>query len=222
MAKVIDTRNSDGALVVLGDYITIPISTSEFTAVPGSIRYNTESFALELYAPSSQNQTYWTSLLSKGQIDNLYLSLMGGTITGDLTVTGSIYGTLISPSADIAEKYKADNIYDAGTVMVVGGECEVTISYKENDPSVAGIISSDPAMKLNTKDNLSGIHMLYIALKGRVPCKVIGPIKKGSNLTTSDIPGHAKMADYFSNDRSCFAIALEDCEEGCHVIEVKI
>ena len=32
---------------------------------------------------------------------------------------------------------------------------------------------------------------VYIALAGRVPCKVIGPVKQGDLLVTSNIPGVA-------------------------------
>lgn len=67
MAKIIDTRNSDGVLAVLGDYITIPTSTSEFTAVPGSMRYNNISTSVEFYLPTTGNQYAWTSQTAPNQ-----------------------------------------------------------------------------------------------------------------------------------------------------------
>jgi hypothetical protein len=61
----------------------------------------------------------------------------------------------------------------------------------------------------------------YIALKGRVPCQVIGPIVKGDLLVTSAHPGYATV----SNGDCSGAIigkALEDHSEGFGVIEVKV
>ena len=88
--------------------------------------------------------------------------------------------------ADLAEIYATDQNYQPGTVVVFGGEKEVTVTDHQNSPRVAGVISTDPAYMMN-KD----AEGQYVALRGRVPCKVIGPVKKGDVLITSDRPGFA-------------------------------
>lgn len=88
--------------------------------------------------------------------------------------------------ADLAEIYATDQNYQPGTVVVFGGEKEVTVTDHPNSPRVAGVISTDPAYMMN-KD----AEGQYVALRGRVPCKVIGPVKKGDVLITSDRPGFA-------------------------------
>jgi len=108
---------------------------------------------------------------------------------------GTVYGTWVLTTgttfnatyADLAEKYLPDAEYEPGTVLVFGGEKEVTISTTRVDTAVAGIVSTNPAYTLN--DSLE--DGVYIALIGRVPCNVIGPIKKGDRLVTSNIPGVA-------------------------------
>jgi hypothetical protein len=110
-------------------------------------------------------------------------------------VNGSIWGNYfigVATSAlyaDLAEKYLADEDYAPGTVVVFGGEQEVTQSTKYMDVRVAGVVSTNPAYLMN-----SGASGLPIALQGRVPCRVIGKVSKGDMLVTSPTPGVAISA----------------------------
>ena len=94
-------------------------------------------------------------------------------------------------SADLAEWYSADSEYDPGTVLVFGGNAEVTTTNTFGDSRVAGVVSDNPAFIMNGQ--LEGTRAL-IALQGRVRCKVVGRVQKGDLLTTSAIPGHAAKA----------------------------
>ena len=106
----------------------------------------------------------------------------------------TIYGhTVEATYADLAERYSADAPYEPGTVLVFGGEAEVTTTTMLSDTKVVGIVSTDPALKMNSAAGNSHTHP-YIALKGRVPCKVIGKIEKGDLLVTSSTPGYAKAS----------------------------
>ena len=91
--------------------------------------------------------------------------------------------------ADLAENYVADSEYEPGTVLVFGGEQEVTHCVIKDDRKVAGIVSTDPAYLMNS--GLEGDNVVALALQGRVPCKVIGKVEKGDILVTSAIPGYA-------------------------------
>lgn len=101
--------------------------------------------------------------------------------------------------ADLAEKYLADQEYEVGTVIVVGGEKEVTASSQGQ--RALGVVSSNPAFMMN-KDLEGGT---YIALKGRVPTKVAGSVKKGDRLTAGD----NGCAIATTECKDVFAIALE-------------
>ena len=134
-----------------------------------------------------------------------------GTITA--TATQAQY-------ADLAEMYSADASYDPGTVVIVGGEAEVTVTDEEASFSVAGIVSTDPAYLMN-KD----AEGVAVALRGRVPCKVIGKVVKGDAMITSKLPGHATraLAPKTLSSLQIIGIALEnkdDNEPG--VIEVLV
>ena len=90
--------------------------------------------------------------------------------------------------ADLAEKYSSDKEYEPGTVLMFGGDAEVTIS-EEKTKRVAGVVSSLPAYLMNS--HMEGVTV-DVALQGRVQCKVCGPITKGDMLVACDKPGCAK------------------------------
>lgn len=83
--------------------------------------------------------------------------------------------------ADLAENYLADAAYAPGTVIAVGGEAEVTAAPKGE--KVIGVVSTNPAYLMNSE--LTGTNVVAVALKGRVPVKVRGEVKKGDELISS-------------------------------------
>ena len=94
----------------------------------------------------------------------------------------------------MAENYLGDATYEVGTVVEFGGDAEVTASSKEGSPAVAGVVSTDPAYLMNA--GLEGSNITTVALRGRVPCKVYGPVRKGDVLIASEKPGLAKAAPF--------------------------
>ena len=133
--------------------------------------------------------------------------------------SGDIYASLFQGTAtaaryaDLAEKYLADQEYEVGTVVVVGGEAEVTASMAGQ--RAIGVLSANPAFMMN-KDLEGGT---YIALKGRVPVKVNGAVKKGDRLTAGD-NGCAMVVD---ECKDVFAIALESSDDaGIKLIEAVV
>lgn len=123
--------------------------------------------------------------------------------------------------ADLAERYHTDQEYGPGTVVVIGGESEITASNEPAQTSVLGVVSTNPAVMMNSEAGPDHTHP-FIALRGRVPCKVEGPIKKGDMLVTSESLGRARA--YCANDNclAVFAKALQDNTDSYNVIEVVI
>jgi len=96
---------------------------------------------------------------------------------------------------DIAEHIPAAADVTLGDVVVIDPDHDERVikSYKANDPTVAGVISTEPAMLIGKADSPTPL-----ALAGRVPVKASaenGPIQRGDLLTTSNTPGHAMKAD---------------------------
>jgi hypothetical protein len=114
-----------------------------------------------------------------------------GTITGRWTLTGTSPNESrlqATYSADLAEYYEGDQEYDVGTVLVFGGDKEVTTTNMQGDSRVAGVVSNTAAFAMY--EGCPGLKNL-VALQGRVPCRVVGKIRKGEMLVTSKIPGVA-------------------------------
>jgi hypothetical protein len=123
--------------------------------------------------------------------------------------------------ADLAERYESDNSYEVGTVLVIGGEKEVTTTDVKANTAVIGIVSKNPAYMMNSGAGTDETHP-YIALKGRVFCKIFGTVKKGDLLVTSSIPGHAEAWSIGDSSNAVIGKALGSQSEGFGVIEVLV
>lgn len=123
--------------------------------------------------------------------------------------------------ADLAENYRSDKDYEPGTVMMFGGEAEVTESVGFLNPKIAGVVSTNPAYLMN-----STIEGVAIALKGRIPCKVEGPVEKGDLLVSSMTPGVATGLAKDSAMPSSICIlgkAIEaNSDSGIKIIEIAV
>ena len=112
---------------------------------------------------------------------------------------GVMYGTASSARyADLAENYTSDEKYVPGTVVIFGGANEITKSTISHDPAVAGVVSTNPGYLMNNA--LDGIS---VALQGRVPTRVLGPVSKGDRLVSSSIPGVACKMDKTLYEPGC-------------------
>ncbi len=107
--------------------------------------------------------------------------------------------------ADLAEKYISDKLYDEGTVVVFGGSEEITVTSLYADTRVAGVISKYPGYIMNSLSDGQPV-----ALRGKVPVKVLGSVRKGDLLVTSEIEGTAKVAVGEYSPNSVFAKSLEN------------
>jgi hypothetical protein len=140
--------------------------------------------------------------------------------SGNIGASGAGFNTVFAKAtsaqyADLAEKYLADRDYEVGTVVVIGGDKEVTASTVGK--RAIGTVSDKPAYMMNSE--LEG--GTYIALKGRVPVKVTGAIVKGDRLVAGPLGTAIKATlEYYSDT---FAIALEsNSDENIKTIEAII
>lgn len=113
-----------------------------------------------------------------------------GNIGSSSTFFNTVFAKATSAQyADVAERYLADSDYPTGTVLVFGGDQEVTQSQIDHGTAIAGTVSEQPAYVMNT--GLEGDHVVTVALLGRVPVRVIGTIRPGDLLVASELPGVA-------------------------------
>ena len=124
----------------------------------------------------------------------------GTNNSGDIGQSNNVFATIYATAfvgvsttakyADLAENYQADKSYSSGTVLMFGGAQEVTLAT-EDTTAVAGIVSTNPAHLMNGA--LAGANVVAVALIGRVPCNVIGPVKKGDLMISAGF-GFAKAS----------------------------
>jgi hypothetical protein len=146
-----------------------------------------------------------------GSISNRWNTVWATVFNG--TSTRSLY-------ADLAENYLADQTYEPGTVLVFGGEKEVTVTDKKGDRRVAGVVSSEPAHLMNSA--LEGDNVIALALQGRVPCKVLGRVSKGDTLVTSAIPGYAIVDNDPRNGTIIGKAVGEKTNESKGIVEIVV
>jgi hypothetical protein len=186
--------------------------------------------------PSITSVGTLTSLSVSGNITGGNVSVGTGLITaggiinanangvGNIGSNSSYFNTVFAQAtsaqyADLAENYESDTEYAPGTVVIFGGMQEITVSSEFADERVAGVISTNPAHLMN-----AGTPGQAVALRGRVPVRVIGPVIKGDSLVTSATTGFAVSV---GRDRqyaqAVFAKAIEtDLEPGEKIITAVI
>jgi hypothetical protein len=100
--------------------------------------------------------------------------------------------------ADLAEKYTTDQHYPVGTLITIGGEAEATAC--EGDEMCIGVISTKPAYLMNSDSEGQAV-----ALVGRVPVRITGPVNKGDKVYVASNGTASAEAD-----GDIIGIALED------------
>jgi hypothetical protein len=146
-------------------------------------------------------------------------SIGTGTFRGSWVLDNG--ATLESSYADLAERYHADDVYSAGTVLVIGGVNEVTVSAKRADTTFAGVVSEKYSHLLNSTAGSKETHPA-VALAGRIPCQVVGPISKGDLLVTSDVHGRAETWKPGDSPNAVIGKALSSTNNALDTIEIKV
>ena len=159
-----------------------------------------------------------TGTVTGGTLTDGTMSISAGAITGGTTgnfsgnITASYFKGIATSAqyADLAEIYSADADYAPGTVVKIGGDAEVTQTTSHADTEVFGVVSTNPAYLMNS--DADGVP---VALQGRVPVKVIGKVKKGERLVSSDVPGVAwGVADEDVSLQAVIGRSLQDKTDG--------
>ena len=139
-----------------------------------------------------------------------------GTITGNFSLSAG--SRLNATYADLAEYYAGSEQIEPGTVVEFGGEHEVQICNSYMSTLVAGIVTTDPAYLMNSE--MSCLYPVAIALQGRVPSKVIGPIKRGDMMVSTN-NGYA-ISCASPTMGTVLGKALKDFDGATGIIEIMV
>ena len=198
---------------------TIVATTANLTTINSGLLQNgtsnvtvTSSGNITLNITSANNYQF-----STGSI----LPNANGTqnLGGATNYFSTLYGKATTAQyADVAELYESDEPYSPGTVLDFGGTHEVTICGEAMSTRVAGVVSTNPALRMNS--TLAADNKVELALLGRVPTRVVGPVSKGDMMVSAG-NGYA-MACSSPAIGSVIGKALEDFSAEKGIIEVVV
>jgi hypothetical protein len=182
---VVASGNVDGGnLVTAGQVVATGNITGGNLLTSGNI---VDTGALTVITGSNGNITLSPNgsgvIVASKDIRNGQANAVGniGSSTGYFnTVFASATSALY---ADLAEFYLADADYAPGTVLCFGGSQEVTQCNVDGCATVAGVVSTNPAYQMNS--GLTGDHVVAMALVGRVPVIVQGPVARGDMMVSA-------------------------------------
>jgi hypothetical protein len=225
------TGNITGGNVLGGANVNATTHTGTTVSVTGNITGGNVLGGANVNATTHTGSTVSVT----GAITGASLTVSTGSVTlgsivnanangvGNIGATGGFFNTVFARAtsalyADLAEWYTADADYEPGTVLVFGGEQEVTLAIGINDVRVAGVVSTNPAHIMNS--GLKAPHIAAVALTGRVPTLVVGPVAKGDMMVTAG--GGRAQACAEPRMGSVIGKALQDHPGGQGVIEIVV
>jgi len=173
-----------GNLVVTGSG-NVGIRTDYYYYANGSAISFAGSYSnsnVALYLPTFTGQVGTTGATHFGNTLTTGANITAGNITGNWSLTSG--SRLNATYADLAERFEADAYYDAGTVVELGGDKEITAVQYELSDAVFGVVSDTAAYLMNSAAGNDTTHP-PIAVGGRVKVKVTGKVKKGERLVSA-------------------------------------
>jgi filamentous hemagglutinin len=201
--RVVATGNvSGGNLLVSGNIV----DTGALTVITGS----NGNIAL---SPNGSGVIVVNKDIRNGQANTV------GNIGSSTGYFNTVFASATSALyADLAEFYLADADYAPGTVLCFGGSQEVTQCNVDQCATVAGVVSTNPAYQMNS--GLTGDHVAVMALVGRVPVMVQGPVTRGDMMVSAG-NGRARSEKHPAMG-TVIGKALQDFAGNQGVIEVVV
>ena len=179
------------------DYIknkpTIPTIPTKVSAFENDAGYLTSHQSLANYVTLNGAQT-----ISGAKTFSAALKALAGlSVTGNITATGTITGSKVYNAVwnDYAEWFEKEDLtenFETGDICIWNKK-GVIKAKQLNDKRTIGVVSDSYGHILggenleNMEDNKE--KFVPIGLKGRVKCKVIGPVEIGDLITTSNLEG---------------------------------
>lgn len=157
-------------------------------AVDNTVNLGTSSLGFNtIYAYSVVGEaTKATSLRVGSDFRTASVSATNNTVVVR-DATGNIAANLFQGTAtaaryaDLAEKYSTGSDLPTGTAVAVGNHSEHEVEPANASNLCIGVVSEKPAYLMNSEANGQAI-----ALKGRVPVRVVGLVKKGQAVYAWD------------------------------------
>ena len=189
----------------------LPAADNTFTLGSASLGWST------VYAANFEGEAARASTLRVGSDFRSASASASNNTVVVRDATGNIAANLFQGTAtqaryaDLAEKYSTSEELVPGTVVTVCAHEDHEVEAASRGTIAIGVVSTDPAVMMNSE-----AEGQYIGLKGRLPVRVIGAVKKGDAVYVDD-NGCASTA---INGGSLVGVALEsNSNEGEKLVE---
>jgi hypothetical protein len=163
--------------------LSVLTAPNQFPVVSSGVTFNVTAAVMQDFMSNVANAITVNSNNTSTAIVN-----GGSNAAGNIGSSSKYFNTVFATAttalyADLAECYAGDAEYEPGTVVMFGGSAEVTLCINDASPAIAGVISANPAYKMNA--GLDSKHVATVALVGRVPVQVQGPVKAGDMMVSA-------------------------------------
>ena len=187
--------NSDTGLSVgVDNDLRITVTGANVTA----LNQNTNGSIIFQVKPSSAGGSSVTALTIDGSTGTVdfgnavtvnSIAHSGTNAVGNIGSSTSYFNRVFATAttalyADVAERFEADDVLEAGTVVELGGDKEITRARTELSDNVFGVISTRAAYLMNGGAGDDDTHP-PVAMTGRVPVNVKGSVRKGDRLVSA-------------------------------------
>ena len=167
--------DSDFRVAVSGTAVTVSNQTSDGDLALSVNDGGSQTTVINIDGATSSFNPGANATINMGTSSLKYNTIYAVEFNG--TATSAEY-------ADLAERFESDAEYEAGTVVSLGGEKEITRATTELSDEVFGVISTRAAYLMNAGAGNNVTHP-PVAMSGRVPVKVIGAVNKGDRLVSA-------------------------------------
>lgn len=197
MHGTVNLDATNGTLAIRGsDTSYIHIGGDGYTANTADAAINRSAMLVQ--SVSQRTDTYRSYQYIRETVGSQYAHILGvsdGTDTYEYVFDNKGSFTCLATYADygdLAELYTAKEAYCPGTFVHITHDDTVDyeISAAHGNHCIFGVISTNPGLLINS--SLKRANALPVALTGRVPALIVGPIRKGFRVMLSDIPGVGK------------------------------
>jgi len=198
--KVTDGQGDITHVATINSLGLMPATDNAFDIGATALRWK-DVHAVRFVGTATTSQTLLEGtnqrLASRGAVaDTVAVRDATGSLAANLfegTATAARY-------ADLAEKYSTTEELVPGTVVAVCDHEDHEVEAAVRGAIAIGVVSTDPAVMMNSE-----AEGQYIGLKGRLPVRVVGAVKKGQAVYVDD-NGCASTA---INGGSLVGVALE-------------
>lgn len=169
---------------------TVTVSDNNGLTVGQFNNYTTSISSNVVQLTNNINNANLALRANVGGLTSTVMLVVGSTgrvqFTNNVSAPNFIGNAVTALYADLAERFESDKDYPAGTVVMIGGEKEITQCDTENCENVLGVISTEPAYLMNSLNGTDQVKIAPpVAMVGRVPVRTVGKVQKGDRLVSA-------------------------------------